>query len=130
VTVSRLFFRITAIIGSKDESDLKVSVVIRDDELLNLPACAMDVRIMERIQDEQGLVLSRPRVEGEEAASSFIESLSGHTPALCWPVMSITLIEPLLRAELSPEQQEADENYRLFLQYQANKLNTPFDQPV
>lgn len=130
VSVSRLFFRIIATIGPTDESDLNVSLVIRDDELLGLPLRAMEVCIMERTQDEQGLVLSRPRAEGEEGPAAIIEALSGYTPALCWPVMSITHIEPLALAELSPEQQEAEESYRLFLQDQANRLNTPFDQPV
>lgn len=126
MTVSRLFFRITAIIGPRDESDLNVSVVIRDDELLGLPLRAMEVRIMERIQDEQGLALSWPRAEGEEGPAAIIEALSGYTPALCWPVMSITQIEPLLLAELSPEQQEAEEDYCLLLRYQAQAFNTPF----
>ena len=130
MTVSRLFFRIAVTIGPTEESDLNVSVVIRDDELLGLPLRAMEVCIMERIQDEQGLVLSWPRAEGEEGAAAIIEALSSYTPALCWPVMSIMHIEPLALAELSPEQQEAEENYCLFLQHQANKLNTPFDQPV
>lgn len=127
MTVSRLFFRITAVIGYTAGNDLSVSVVIRDDELLNLPSRARDVRIMERIQDEQGVVLSWPRAEGEEGPASIEEALCGYTPEHFWPYLTITQIEPLLWAELSPEQQEEDENYRLFLRYQAQAQNTLFD---
>lgn len=78
MTVSHLFFRITATIGPIEESDLNVSVVIRDDELLNLPLRAMDVCIMERVQDEQGLALSWPRAEGEEGPTASAEALCGY----------------------------------------------------